>query len=423
MKTFKTRQRQPGFSLIELMISVVIGVLAMMFVMRTTIDFESARRSSIGGSDSMQNGVVALFSMENDAAQSGWGLNDGLLLGCNARFFDSQGYSQTPGINSNTGGGIALQLLPVSVVFNGVNPDVISFMSGTSDSGTGSAGLSVTANQGATALTIDQPPFGFKFRDVVVIAPTTRPPAGACVVPYPAGSCCTIAQVSSIKLPNPPIDTTNVLNIVNDGTTSTRFNQGGGLIAAFAGTSLSKVFNLGDGNSLLFHTWDVNNGVLRLRATELAGASAAPASAVTGIVSIKALYGFDTRLGAAFTPDLGMRIGRWSAGMLDADGDGVVGSLGDYQRMTALRLAVVARSSESEKPDAGGTTCKLSLDAAGSPVLTVQPTVFASQEPAAIATVPIQVNVAVAGDPVDWTCYRYRVSETIVPLRNLGWKP
>ena len=56
--------RQAGFSLIELMISVVIGVLAMMFVMRTTIDFEAARRGSIGGSDSMQNGVVALFSME-----------------------------------------------------------------------------------------------------------------------------------------------------------------------------------------------------------------------------------------------------------------------------------------------------------------------------------------------------------------------
>lgn len=405
--------RQAGFSLIELMISVVIGVLAMMFVMRTTIDFEAARRGSIGGSDSMQNGVVALFTMENDAAQSGWGLNDSILLGCNARFFDSQGYSQTPAVNSNTGGGIPLRLAPVTVVFNGANPDQISFMSGTSDSGTGSTGLSITANQGSTALSIDQIPFGYKFRDVVAIAPTTA--GGTCAAAGTAGSCCAIAQVSGV------VQTPPTLNIASDGTTATRFNPGGGLLATFAGPSQAKVFNLGDGNSLLFHTWDVSNGILRLRATELSGASAAPASAVTGIVSIKALYGFDTRLGAAFTPDLGMRIGRWSAGMIDADGDGTVGSLGDYQRMTSLRLAVVARSSESEKPDADGI-CRLD-DTVTPHVPILQPTVFASQEPAAIATVPIQVNVAVAGDPINWTCYRYRVSETIVPLRNFGWKP
>ena len=73
------RTRHPGFSLIELMIAVLIGTLAMVFVMRTTIGFETNRRGSIGGSDSMQNGVVALFSMENDAAQSGW---DSMMICC-----------------------------------------------------------------------------------------------------------------------------------------------------------------------------------------------------------------------------------------------------------------------------------------------------------------------------------------------------
>jgi type IV pilus assembly protein PilW len=402
------RTRQTGFSLIELMIAVLIGTLAMVFVMRTTIGFETNRRGSIGGSDSMQNGVVALFSMENDAAQSGWGLNDDLLLGCAARFFDSQNYA-----NANTGGGIAFTLAPVSVVFNGANPDQISFASGTSDTGTGSLGLSVSAPAGSTSLSFNNFPFGFKFRDVLAIAPTTA--GGTCATPAVAGSCCAIAQISA-----PPIPATTTLNIASDGTTATRFNSGGGLLAAFGGTGQAKVFNLGDGNSLLFHTWDVNNGVLRLRATDLSGASNAPASAVSGIVSIKALYGFDTRAGAAFTPNLGLQIGRWSAAMLDVDGDGIVGSSGDYQRLAAMRLAVVARSRESEKPDASGTCPNTT---------TVLPTVFSSQEPSAIATVMtagnpgIPVNVAVAGDPIDWTCYRYRVSETIVPLRNTGWKP
>jgi type IV pilus assembly protein PilW len=33
------------------------------------------------------------------------------------------------------------------------------------------------------------------------------------------------------------------------------------------------------------------------------------------------------------------------------------------------------------------------------------------------------VSTAVTGDTVDWKCYRYRVFETIVPLRNSGWRP
>lgn len=386
------KTRQPGFSLIELMISVLIGMLAMVFVMRTTVSFESNRRNSVGGSDSMQNGVVGLFSMENDAAKSGFGLNDGLLFGCAARFYDSQNYA-----NANVTGGVAITLAPVQVVFNGANPDQISFASGTSDSGTGSVGTSGAAAAGAATLSTDQIPWGFRIGDVLAIAPTT------------AGGTCAIAQVSSV--PPPPAA---VINIANDGTAGTRFNPPGGLLAAFAGLSQSKIFNLGTGTSLSFHTWDVNNGVLRLRATNLTGASNAPTSAVAGIVSIKALYGFDTRAGAAFLPDAGLTISTWSTGMIDADGDGTVGGPGDFQRLAALRLAVVARGREPDKANASGTCPNTT---------TVLPTVFSSQQPSAIATVPIQVNVAIAGDSIDWTCYRYRVFETIVPLRNSGWKP
>jgi type IV pilus assembly protein PilW len=109
--------------------------------------------------------------------------------------------------------------------------------------------------------------------------------------------------------------------------------------------------------------------------------------------------------------------------MIDADGDGTVGGPGDYQRIAALRLAVVARAREPDRPDnptVSNTACKTT---------TVLPTVFSSQQPSAIATVMtagnpgIPVNVAVAGDTIDWSCYRYRVFETIVPLRNSGWKP
>jgi len=130
-------------------------------------------------------------------------------------------------------------------------------------------------------------------------------------------------------------------------------------------------------------------------------------------VSIKAQYGFDTRTGSAFDPKGALRVGRWSAEMIDADGDGEAGGAVDYQHLAALRIAVVARSKTREHAAAGAAcTATTSL-----------PTVFGAAEPFGVAAAPVSVAVAVAGDSVDWRCYRYRVFETIVPLRNASWRP
>lgn len=398
-----------------MLVSVMIGLLALTFVMRASVNFEKDRRSGIGGSDSMQNGIIALFSMENDAAQAGWGLNDPSILGCPGQFFDSQNFA-----NANTSTGVPFLYAPVNVTFNGADPDVITFLSGTSESGTGSVGLGAAppVAVGSTVLPADAPLTFYRTGDVLLVAPlmpTAGPGAGVQAGP------CVIAQVASIAGAS--------ISVINNGSQNTRFNRTAGMLAAFSGNGQSRIYNLGQGNALSFHTWDVSNGFMRLRATDLAGASNAATSAVGGIVSIKALYGFDTRpdappgtLGCApgapfFQPDCGTQITRWSAGMVDANSDGSINSI-DYQRLVAVRLAVVARSRQAEKLTAGHTDCSDTI-----PANAARPTVFDSQEPSSIATVSTQVNVAVAGDPIHWSCYRYRAFETIVPLRNSGWKP
>jgi type IV pilus assembly protein PilW len=131
------------------------------------------------------------------------------------------------------------------------------------------------------------------------------------------------------------------------------------------------------------------------------------------IVSIKAQYGFDIRTGSAFDKRKGLRVGTWSATMVDADANGVAGSPGDYEHIAALRIAVVARSKTRERP-AAGASCSTTAN---------KPSVFASREPEGVTPVPVSVDVAVAGDGADWRCYRYRVFETIVPLRNADWNP
>jgi type IV pilus assembly protein PilW len=226
---------------------------------------------------------------------------------------------------------------------------------------------------------------------VVVVAPEDR------------SVDCALAQISSAP--------TNAPFILLAGGASFRYNSGA-LGVNYRGGS-TRVFNLGPAASLALHSYTVSNGFLQLRSTDMAGAGAAPATVADNIVSIKAQYGFDTRTGTAFDSRTSTRVNRWSATMINADGDAVTGGPGDYEHLAALRIAVVARSKTRETTVAGAT-CSAT---------TSRPRVFASEEPVGVTAVPIDVDVAVAGDSVDWRCYRYRVFETIVPLRNANWRP
>jgi len=395
LQTSYPRMRTAGFSLVELMVSVVIGMLALLFATRLIISGELNKDAAVGGSDSMQNGMLALYSLSNDAAESGWGINDPMLAGCDTVLTDASGYALPTAVR---GGVTITPLSAVLIQSNGSNPDVIAFNSGTSQSGNGSARL-FADYLGGTQLTIDsRNPYTFQTGDVMVIAPLAQ------------GSVqCSLVQLSGFGAA--PANT-----LLFNGATSFRFNPPGGLANVYR-QNVSYVYNLGPATQLHFHTWSVANGVLLLRAAELPGAERAGVSVTDNVVSIKAQYGFDTRVVAGTydpTPSgNGMQITAWSASMIDADGDGVVGSPGDYQRIAAVRLAVVARSKTVEKPNAAGQCT----------ATTEQPTVFASAAPATVAAVPIQVNVAVAGDTQAWQCYRYRVFENIVPVRNAQWRP
>jgi type IV pilus assembly protein PilW len=393
MRTFAPI-RMRGFSLIELMISLVIGMLALMFATRMFAGGEQTKQAALGGSDSMQNGMLAMFSISSDVAQAGYGLNDQLLAGCDTLFSDSGGYAMA---SAERAGATIRPLAAAVIQSGGAKPDTITLYSGNAIGGTGTLRLT-TDYIGGVQLNVDRIPYGFAQGDVVVVAPENR------VGP------CALAQISndpgSIALP-PAQQFILVAPAAN-----TRFNDGvlGG--ANFTG-GVARIFNLGPAGKLAFHTWSVQDGFLRLRSTDLAGAGTG-AVVADNIVSIKAQYGFDTRAGAAFTPQTGLQVGEWTNAMIDADGDSVAGSQGDYERIAALRIAVVARSKNPERPDPGTGLCTAT---------TVPLTVFGRADTNGVPASEVTINVEVAGNPVDWRCYRYRVFETIVPLRNALWRP
>ncbi|WP_449406277.1 PilW family protein [Massilia phosphatilytica] len=380
--------RRHGFSLVELMVSVVIGLLALLFALRMVGGAERTRNAALGGSDEMQNGMVALFAVSNDARSAGYGLNDPIIAGCNTQFSDTKGYQLAPATRGTTD---VTPLAAVVIEAHGADPDRVTFYAGTSIGGTPTLRLTSDAAAGATQLDVDRIVYGFNQGDALVVAPE-----------QPGGDCLLVQRSDSDP-------TATRVQVAADA--GMRFN-GGTPSATFKGYG-ARVFDLGPVDSLAFRSWSVADGYLQLQATGPDDAAAQPSTVAEDIVSIKAQYGFDTRTGGAFQPQAGLQVNRWSAAMIDADGSGTAGDAADWQHIAAVRLAIVARSKAVERP-AAGAACTTT---------TAQPVVSADDAPAGVAAAPVTVNVAVTGDPLDWRCYRYRAFETVVTLRNAGWRP
>ena len=116
-----------------------------------------------------------------------------------------------------------------------------------------------------------------------------------------------------------------------------------------------------------------------------------------GIVLLKAEYGTDTNGNGVIDGN------EWSqAAPLNA-------------RVLAVRLAVVARSAQPEKPSVVGGACDTTI-------------LNSAAYPAWIdsTNVPLDISASLnlntgAGD--DWKCYRYKTFENTVALRNVLWRP
>ena len=168
-----------------------------------------------------------------------------------------------------------------------------------------------------------------------------------------------------------------------------------GLVTANTFASGTAVINLGDvhyqrylvnaNNELLLERYNTNQD--NWQGSQLA----------SEVINLQAQFGYDTRA----TPTGAPRVTRWSAAHIDANANGVMGDEGDLRRILAVRIAVVSRS--SYRSDQG----------CSSPA----PTWWAGNESTGeMEDTPIVVNTS-----DDWACYRYRVVQAEVPLRNLIW--
>lgn len=363
-----------GFSLVEIMVAMVIGLIGTIVIFQVFAVSEGYKRTTTGGGDAQTNGALALFSIERDARMAGYGINDTSLLGCTVRAYD-----EGPPVREWP----AFQFTMVPIVITdgaGGAPDTITVMYSASDLTMGPATLTQNMPSPAATFKVNNR-YGFIEGDLIIAAE--------------AGLDCTLAQATGI--PGTSGQSDNVIHNSGNYTNAqgqnvpAKYNKASGLGISY--TTNGKLFNLGAGP--VTNIYSIINGQLNVQAFLT---SATPTPIVDGIVQLQAEYGKDdgvnngTVTNAAYIADDGI-VDRYDT-ISPAAGDAA-----GWSRIIAIRLAMVARSNLPEKPDPDGV-CRITT----------------------AAPVWAGGSIILSAD-ADWQCYRYKVFQTTVPIRNMIWRP
>lgn len=370
--TIRRARFQAGLSLVELLVGLLIGLIATLAISNLFSGFEARKRVIAGGADAQSNGVLAMYYIQRDAQNAGYGLplynsNDPSPMLC----------PLDTSINQN---GVVINLSPVMIVDGGTDSDVVRIRYGNPPSG----GASVRATGNMNAPLLDSRLIGCQENDIVLFHQT------------PANPSCSMARVQRLN-PDRTINTLSELNTVPTASPVTNLNS-----AEWVRFSCLGAWNQ--------YEYRVNASLELTRSGGAPGNNPFPNSAAipvtSEIVAFQAQYGVSDTLDPAIVSATASgflnRVDRW------VDATGLFGpgmTLIDRNRIRAIRVAVVARDSHLQKNNVS-QACN-GQEQGLSRVCIWQ----ADANPA---------NVDLTRLP-NWQRYRYRTFESTIPLRNVLW--
>lgn len=339
------RSRQRGLSIIELMVGLVVSLIVGLAASSSAVVFTASQRQGIGVGGVAVNINTALAALKNDAASAGLGffgdsryLCAGLNLGMGA-LAPWDGASFSPVRITRPGGIDRIDVLQASRVESGANV------------------LLAMASNGADASLKSFLPAAVG--DAVLLSPEV------------AGDPCLVRTVTAVTAST--VDVPQQLAFAAGGlhndavfTTNPAYSSTGG-----SATLLGQ---------LSWQRYSLNGTNLQLE-RPLAGTSAVLAR---NVMTFRAQYGVSSGVGNSKTLE------SW----VDATGAFAAMDIATINRVRAVRVGVVTRSPQREKPNAAGV-CEASLE---------KPTLF---------------GAVVEPDVSDWACYRFRSAVLVIPLRNL----
>lgn len=374
---------QRGFTMVELLVGLLIGLLGSLAIMQVFTTSESGRRATGSLADSQSNVLVGLFSIERDLQQAGMGLTNMRALGCAIRadaapFANLDGSSLAPAAIIPAGAGASSADNIWKIPPGDANSDMLV------------VAYSTAANMAeGTPLTRADTASPYRLTNVLGIAINDT------VLVAQSELGCSVGPVQSVDMGTEEVIISNTSGV--------------------AYTTAGYAFNLGAVPRLIVYA--VRDGNLTMCDFMLSDCTDAGSTddpdvwqpIVGDVVALVAQYGWDTSAPTDMIADTFCKSRLVAGGACPAADSGMpaAGSTGlgltqaqracDWTRIPAMRVALVARSGQYEKEEVSPATLKVWPDSAVAPSTTGP----------------------------EWTVtdrhYRYRAAYSTVALRNMIW--
>jgi type IV pilus assembly protein PilW len=354
------RVLQAGFGLAEIMVALVIGMIATLVIVQVATTFEAQKRTTSGTADAQTNGSIALYTIQRQAQMAGFGLPIFSQKNSPLHCDPSPTFDQDG--NPATP---PIGIFPVSIASVG-SSDVITIRSAP-------AGSSTAISNGGTPITIVN-----MVGNVVSVA-NNLACQGNDIAIVSNGAACTMTKVNSVSGTDTAPDYTQI-TLQNAPAAGTAVNASLACMGAWTET-----------------VYGVNNGNLEENG----------APSVAGIVTIQAQYGISVSANDN-------QVTQW----VDPTGaTWAAPTVADRNRIKAIRVAVVARNGLLEKEDVTPGVVVGGVTQACSSLTDPAPTGLCAWAGSVASPAPA---IDLSADP-NWKRYRYRVFDTIIPLRNMIW--
>jgi type IV pilus assembly protein PilW len=362
-------QKQAGFTLVELMVGLVIGLIATLVIMQVFSTFEGQKRSTTGTADAQTNGSIGLYSIQREVQKAGFGLPIFDGNPSNATTANNSALNCAPAAtvdhdkNAATG---EIDIFPIEITDGGVGvSDTVTVRYGDSQNG----GLATSVQTVASpTLGVDNT-LGCENDDLALFIQSTT---------------CVSGRVVDTNL---DFDTTHM--------TLNRTANAAGTVNMVGGGS-GRLSCVGQYNQIAFGV-NANNELTRTDNTGIAS------PVISEIVDIQAQYGITATANSNQITQWVDATGVWATPALPA-------TMAGRNRIRAVRIAIVARNNLLEKT-AVTTACSSLTNAAPTGLCAWDAT---SANPTVASPAPSISLAAIGG-----ANYRYRVYETIIPIRNM----
>lgn len=410
-----SKRRLHGFSMVELMVAMAIGLIGMIIIFQVFETAEGIKRTTTTGGDAQQNGILALYNMEADVRNAGMGFNETSYTECRSGAGTVLAYDSQRSTPDWATVALPLKLVPVVITpgANAQTPDTIKVFYGSAPQVMAAAIIAQDQAAPGTGQILLQSNYGFREGDLII------------AIQPGSGKNCALMEVTAPSNAGNPALLHDVVNynlnwMAGTPAKTPRFNKAGGFGVTYTGANTSnatRIFNLGNlydpsGTVPVLNTYSISSGNLVVQNDFNIVPAGNPGAGLPvtnpiadNIIHLRAQYGLDD----------GVNDGSVTYHAAFVANDGIVDRFvsvapANWAQVVSIRIAVVARSALPEKSSAGaGGVCDTT---------TVAPTWAGAAEGAARA---FDISATVTA-PDDWKCYRYRVFETTIPLRNWIWK-